>query len=239
MGALRAIPFSRGASGPCTTPSIVPLGTAGDDLLFLRGLPQSAEGTRLSGTALLYEDSPGMGFRMKRAIEKLRVSIEGPKGLALEKETNQDGAFEVYGLPAGKYSVRIEVPAGLHVDDGSAVVELQEEANGRVDFTLREDTRISGRVVDADGAPVKGLCFELTPEEGEGGKSGFASDCAEEDGAFKMELVAPGRYRLLGKQEVRDGEFVSRSTFYYPGVRRKAQAEVVTLIAGSTRSYWI
>ena len=48
---------------PCSH-SLGSAAPGGDDLLFLRKLPQSAKGTRLSGEVELYEDSPKEAFRL-------------------------------------------------------------------------------------------------------------------------------------------------------------------------------
>src|SRR5205823_2979140 len=49
-------------SVPWCTYAIGSAEPGGDDLLFLRGLPRSAIGTRLSGTVSLYEDSAKEAF---------------------------------------------------------------------------------------------------------------------------------------------------------------------------------
>src|SRR5260370_67327 len=68
---------------------------AGDDLLFLRGLPKSAIGTRLSGEVDIYEDSPTQAFRRIGGVPNVRVKIAGPMGFNQEAVTNVAGVYEV------------------------------------------------------------------------------------------------------------------------------------------------
>jgi hypothetical protein len=87
---------------------------SGDDLLFLRKLPKSAIGTRLSGEVELYEDSAKEAFRRVAGVPNLSVKISGPKGSTVAT-TNVDGVYEVYNLLPGKYSVSITAPKGYRI----------------------------------------------------------------------------------------------------------------------------
>src|SRR5258707_569918 len=77
---------------------------AGDDLLFLRGLPRSAIGTRLSGQVEYYQESPTEPFNRVVGVPKVTVRISGPQGFSQQTETNGAGVFEVFGLQPGTYS---------------------------------------------------------------------------------------------------------------------------------------
>jgi len=232
---------------------------SGDDLLFLRQLPKSATGTRLSGEVELYEDSAKEAFRRVGGVPNVPVRISGPKGLAVETKTNADGAYEVYSLPPGKYSIDITVPEGfkivfhmvegsLHVVEGSplpssnqasrpvsrdeAEVELVDNGGVSVGFVLKADTRLSGRLLDARGDPMTGVCIDLEPLEGreEGGARFF--DCSKAGGLFQMEMMPPGRYWLVARDEIRMDQLKSTSTLYYPGVRDRNNAKIVSIESG-------
>lgn len=206
-----------------------------DDLLFLRGLPRTAVGTRLSGTVY--------GHRPKLEVANVRVTITGAKGFTLTTRTNSAGVYELYGLPAGRYSVRIEPPRGSKVGDGyvsgsptvpddPSAVELKKDGAAHVDFQLGADTRLSGRVLDAQGKALKGVCVHLETEQGEKENSGWSSDCTEANGDYSISTVAPGKYRLVVREEVKVGRIKSESTLYYPGVRSREQAELIAVEAG-------
>jgi hypothetical protein len=212
--------------------------SGGDDLLFLRGLPRSAVGTRLSGEVEIYEDSPRAG-----GLPNVRVKVMGRTGLVRETVTNGAGVYEVFGLRPGRYSVSIDAPKGLKVKfpivtgsqsvpgDDAAVV-LARDGGASVGFALQADTRLSGRILDAEGAPITGMCFALQPVEGRGDKDA-QSGCSTEDGVFTMAMMPPGKYLLVARDDVLLDRLRSSSTLYYPGVRDREWASVVSIEAGS------
>ncbi len=216
---------------------------AGDDLLFLRGLPKSAIGTRLSGEVEYYQESPTESFKRVAGLPNVKVKISGPRGLTQEAKTNVAGVFEVFGLPPGTYSVGIEVPSGLAIDfpvvTGSAPVRgdeaaviLKADGGASVGFVLEDDTRLSGRMLDAKGAPIKNVCIDLEPLEGRGENGARFFDCSKGDGSFRMRMMPPGKYRLVARDEVRLDGLKSESTLYYPGVRNREGSKVVSVEAG-------
>jgi hypothetical protein len=170
------------------------------------------------------------------------VKISGPQGLTGEAKTNVAGVFEVFGLPPGTYSVGIEVPSGLAIDfpvvtgsppvrGNEAAVILKAEGGASVGFVLEDDTRLSGRMLDAKGAPIKDVCVDLEPLEGRGENGARFFDCSNGHGAFQMKMMPPGKYRLVARDEVRFDRFKSTSTIYYPGVRDRERATVVSIEA--------
>ena len=143
-----------------------------DDLLFLRGLPASAKRTRLSGEVELYEDSPAEPFHRIGAVPDVKIKITGGNGLVKNVVTNSAGAYELFRLPQGRYSVSIQVPERLKQDfamtfgsqriagDDSAL-SLKASDNAGVSFVLKADTHLSGRLIAADGLPADNVCLNL------------------------------------------------------------------------------
>src|SRR5262245_2488790 len=204
----RAVFYLHGAEGKwLVAPCSHALGNAeagGNDLLFLRRLPKSAIGTRLSGEAEFYEQSRTEGFRRVAGIPGVRIKISGPNGYTEETRTNAAGAYEIYGLRPGTYSVSIiEVPRGLKirfptvtgsapVPGDNAGVQISADGDASVSFALEADTRLSGRILNSKGAPVPHVCLDLEPLEGrsENGASFFTCS-KEKDGTFSMEMMPP------------------------------------------------
>jgi hypothetical protein len=85
---------------------------AADDLLYLQGLPASAQKTRIAGELVHYEEVPAGGWRRVRNIAGARVKITGERQ-TYEVYTDEHGTYEIYGLPPGKYAVEPEPIAGL------------------------------------------------------------------------------------------------------------------------------
>ena len=213
---------------------------AGDDLLFLRGLPKSAVATRLSGEVELYEDSAKEAFKRVGGVQNVIVKISGPAGATFEATTNEDGAYELYDLRPGRYSVGIEVPKGLRtafpVVTGSlgngSTVELEVGGGASVSFVLKADTRMSGRLMDVKNRPVKDVCIDLEPVEGRGENGARFFNCSKLDGTLQMEMMPPGEYWLVARDEVGTGRFKSKSTLYYPGTRDRDGAKSVAIEPG-------
>jgi hypothetical protein len=206
----------------------------GDDMLFLRGLPKSAEGTRLSGEVDLYKDPA----TRTHGLPNVLVSISGPRGLKRQAKTNADGAFEIFGLPPGRYSASIAVPQGYKLDDSwhngpsfnqGPDAMLTEGGGAFFHFTLRADTQISGRALNSDGKAVENVCASLEPDGGEAERFGWMADCSKKSGRFEISMMPPGKYRVKVWENVATGASSSESTFYYPGVRDRSKAAVIAI----------
>jgi hypothetical protein len=88
-----------------------PLERAADDLLFLRALPGSAAGNRLSGDVVQIAVNE---HRMEeRPVPEIPVTVYGPVGETFHAVTNASGVYELYNLPPGKYRATIELPTNL------------------------------------------------------------------------------------------------------------------------------
>ncbi len=228
---------------PACTHAIGNAEPGGDDLLFLRGLPKSAIGTRLSGEVELYEDSPKQSFHRIGGVPNVRVKISGPLGVNQEATTNSAGVYEVFGLRPGRYSVSIHAPSGFKINfpvvTGSprvkgddAAVELALNGGASVGFVLKADTRLSGRMLDAAGGPLADVCIDLEPVEGRGENGARFFDCSKARGLFEMTMMPPGKYWLVARDTIVAGRFSSKSTLYYPGVRDRQRAVAVTINPG-------
>jgi len=121
-----------------------PLSHAADDLAFLRGLPQSATSTRISGTIAQYDNDPTEGYHFARFLSGIKVTITSQKG-SHEIYTNDDGVYEITGLPAGRYKIQIELPSNLSIPDYRRAFEVQLRANGCAggDIVAHSDGKIS------------------------------------------------------------------------------------------------
>src|SRR5262249_51195941 len=118
------------------------------------------------------------------------------------------------------------------VQGNDAGVMLEAGGGASVSFVLEDDTRLSGQMLDATGTPIKGVCIELEPLEGRGEDGAFFFNCSKEGGKFEMTMMPPGKYRLVAHDEVKFDRVQSKSTLYYPGVRDRKQARVVSIEAG-------
>ena len=216
-----------------------PVEYAADDLLYLNNLDKVRNKTRISGTLRFeYETNES------RAGRKIR--IVGTNGTR-EVKTDDNGVYEIYDLPAGRYFVEPEVPRGWKVDryrldyspsfdrkanDGSLQkipITLEANTHASLDLTFEIDNAVRGHVYDPSGQPMNGVCLHLIPADGTEGK--YLGDCTQ-DGAFEIKRIPPGTYVLVLNS---DGEMTSEEpfrTFYYPKVSKREDATVFNIGIG-------
>jgi len=218
-----------------------PVERAGDDLLYLQRLPWSQVETRISGSLRHYEDLPEDGFTFLGPLSGAKVEIEGP-GVSLVLTTNQQGAYEVYGLPAGEYTITPEIPQGMKItlphplapgfdiseDRRSHSVQLGEFRCSGFDFVYQSDTSLEGKVLNYEGRPVRGVCLHLLPDEGEVSRYFHIFDCSSEDGSYSLKEAPPGRYLIVTSPQD-DG----RPVVYFPGVMNRDEANIVEVTPGA------
>ena len=164
----------RWGTRPCDRNALVE--HAADDLLYLQGLPASARKTRISGALKHYEDDPAGGSKLVRAIVGARVTIRG-EGRTYEVYTDENGVYEIYGLPPGKYVIEPEPPPGLRLyftieagevdnsERGETKLVLGQKGCAGVDFIYSPDTGVSRAPFGPDGRALPGVCLRPLPKE--------------------------------------------------------------------------
>lgn len=213
--------------GACGRSSL--LQNAADDLLYLRGLPASAQKTRIAGILTTRDQTPLMGVKVKLiGVNK-----------TYEAFTDKNGVYEAYDLPAGKYLIEPETPLNLKLrfTSNSATVrsrqtvELKDKSCAGMDFYFIENTTISGRVLSPDGQPMRDVCVRLLLKEKPAEWTSL-HDCTTPDGRFTVNNIASGEYYLVAND---DNVISSNEPFpltYYPGVFEKAKASVLNIASG-------
>ena len=220
--------------------------SAADDLLYLQGLPASAQKTRISGELKHYEDDPAEGFNLVKTIIGAKVTIKGEQR-TYEVYTDKNGVYEVYGLPPGKYIVEPEIPPGLRLqfpmhfgaravdrDDRNSPLKLvlREKSCASVYFIYSADTSVSGTLFGADGRALPNVSLKLTPKDKPNTKDTWKYDYTDAQGRYKLDEIPPGEYLIVVNYH---GKISSAEPFpaaYYPGVFEREKATVITLAAG-------
>ncbi|HEY0376078.1 MAG TPA: carboxypeptidase-like regulatory domain-containing protein [Pyrinomonadaceae bacterium] len=111
---------------------------AADDLLYLQGLPASARKTRIAGELVQYEEGPAGDFRRVKNIAGAKIKLKG-EGQTYEAYTDEDGAYEIYGLPPGEYAVEPEPLPGLRLGTMLRYGEADSAGEGVPKLVLREN----------------------------------------------------------------------------------------------------
>ncbi|HEX8144366.1 MAG TPA: carboxypeptidase-like regulatory domain-containing protein [Pyrinomonadaceae bacterium] len=164
-----------------------------------------SEGGRVSGTI----EIEGEGAIPSRLIiaSEMRPGERRPSAFA---RPNPDGTFTLSGLPEGPLSldVIISPPQRLYVKSITANgADITREPLMIGDGTEIRDVHIvlssdvatlTGRVVSADGTPVRGASVLLTPADGNRGRlsRGRLISVTGGDGRFII-AAAPGEYRAV------------------------------------------
>ncbi len=149
---------------------------ATEDLLYLENLAKFRGKTRISG-------SIGGGYRYPDIdVAGKKIKLIGSKK-TYQTKTNEDGVFEIYDLPPGKYFIEPETPTGWKIDPywvrySSSViggelgvpemrspkqvaVMLESKRHASVDILFTIDNYVRGRVLDPTGRAMYGVCVYL------------------------------------------------------------------------------
>lgn len=222
------------------------LSGAVDDLAYLDKIEKVRGKTRLSGRFGTWSDD---GFDR----EGIKLSIIGKEKTSTAK-TDKNGFFEVYDLPPGEYTARVDVPFGWKIDDymvrrsstgyleydpsGDPIskveipVKIEKNSHSALDLLFVIDTAIKGKVLSPLGKPMKDVCVNAIPTVSEK-PSGFGrSDCSDENGEFVIDEIAPGNYILVANEDGKRDPDEPFGRLYFPGVKDASNAAVILVEAG-------
>ncbi len=210
------------------------IGDAAEDLLYLQGLPASAQKTHISGTLENYTGEGVIGAKVK---------ITGAEK-TYESYTDKNGVYEINGLPPGKYAIEPEIPFGLKVrfsiqyddsvdytDNPRREIVLKEKGCAGVAFFFSADTIIGGRVFGADGRTLPHTCLKLMPKD-KNATGPWNLDCTDEQGRYKMDEIPPGEYLIVVNDSGKISSNAPFPTAYYPGTFEREKATAITLVEG-------
>ena len=216
---------------------------AHDDLLYLNRLAKTRGRTRVSGTVYFG------GAREQPSVAGLKIRISGA-GKTHEARTDEKGVYEIYDLPAGKYTLEPEAPRGWKVSDyhlrysssfaGDKEAQvpkaipftLEEKRHAGFDLHFRVDNAVSGKIYDTTGKPLNRVCLELVPAAGETAERLYKGDCTENGGEFRIEEIPPGAYVLVVNKEGKVTSSEPFGTFYHPNASRREDATVFQIGPG-------
>ena len=219
---------------------------AADDLSYLEKRTKVTGKTRISGTLISYQSSP-IGNRTdfkKVAATKVRLIGEDK---TYETETTEDGVYEIYDLPPGRYTVEPKTPKGWAIENPSAYggggsssredsehfqLTLKKGRHAYFDFFFMVDTRIRGRVLNPLGSPMNSVCVNLIPTEGKVSEYFKRIDCTAGEGTFEIEEIPFGSYFIVVNADDKVSANQPFRRFYYPNVYEREKAQVVTIVEG-------
>ena len=216
-----------------------PLEDAAEDLTYLRQLPPVGTGARIYGQVGRPPD-----YRLDKEKQKIeglagiKVTVRGAGGQRYELVTDTEGRYELAGLKPGEYEVQAALPDYYVKDDYYAARKLSIYDRGcaSADFAAISNGRISGRIMDIEGLPVKKAKLVLLTADAQGTLSmrdeAGMDYVDDQQGRFEIGQVAPGEYVLgMNLTFAPDAESPYPPT-YYPGVTERAEATTIKVGLG-------
>lgn len=210
-------------------------GAAGD-LKYLEAAPKVKGKTRLSGT-LVQQDKPAVegetGSYNRLAGKTITVSGSGKN---IKLKTDENGVYEIYDLPTGKYTVTPEKINGYKLKDSddkdSVEVKIEAESLTEQDFEFTIDNSIGGTFLDADGKPLEGVHLELIPARGNKPRYFYHGKVTVKNGAFEFREIPAGTYLIVVNEDNKISAREPFGTFYYPNKINREEAAEITIGAG-------
>ena len=145
-------------------------------------------GAALSGRILEESGAVGRGASVYVRGGALGLAVHMPPVL-----TDEQGRYEVRGIPAGKYTVTVlappRAPGQLHD------LQFQPGERRKADITLRKARTLKGRVLDDRGRPVAGARVALRLPRLQS-DLGTLTTHSNPDGRFRLVAGAGDKYEL-------------------------------------------
>ena len=164
--------------------------------------------------------------------------------------TDSDGNFEIAGLPAGRYRLRVNKGGFVPLEYGQArafeagkPLDLTDgQVLNKIDFSLPRGSVITGRITDEYGdaltdVQVQALRYQFVNGERQLVNAG-RTERTNDLGEYRLFGLMPGEYVIHAT--LREGPAVMRDAVeqtgypgtYFPGVADVGQAQAVTVTIG-------
>ena len=216
---------------------------AAEDLEYFRGLAKAKAGGTLYGNLMRFIRDPAEGsVEEGPKMSGVKIVVTG-EGRTIETMTNANGEYRLTGLPPGDYDAYPELPSTLGFTsnrdknksrdfgrfEGREPVPLVDRGCGELSFTVEFNGSVSGKVVDAEGKPVKEVEVNLMSGDNSE-KNWFTS--TDREGRYEFRMVQPGRYLLGFNLKWSPDKDDPYPKTYYPGVKTRSETTLLTIGEG-------
>lgn len=168
---------------------------SGNDAAFLDSLSRPAKGGQVFGTVRHFTHSGG-GIPDRDEIPIVTsVHLQTPAGVRSAK--SDGGEFRFEGLTPGAYALTIDTPDGYIAYPPSARLEILDNRGcASQPFSLTDNGRIAGRLLNFKGDPPRGLSVEVVTAGNIPVPRGISPRTATvaDDGSFEAGELPPGDY---------------------------------------------
>ena len=226
-------------SAPPATQSTTVAGAAGETTPS----PQSPRGDPgRTGTSVIR----GRVIRSDTGQPLRRVEVRPETMEAGAVFTDDNGRYEIAGLPAGSYQVNASKPGFAQAvygqrrpfGAGRPVTIADSQILEKIDFALSSGGVITGRLVDETGEPVIGAgitVLRLAFVKGRRQPSPVGGGQTDDRGEFRVWGLSPGEYFLRANHRLASDLSGARLGYvptYYPGTPVQADAQRIAIKAG-------
>jgi hypothetical protein len=216
-----------------------PLNEAEEDLEFLRNLPRNKSGVNIYGTITKAVKS-SLEENSKSPVSALKLKFESLTGKPqiFYAVTNEDGNYEINGIPGGKYKISPSEPlAGYFFkpEVGFGEVEINDKGCVAYNFTLTTNNKFVGKIIDFEGNPVNHITVEILSANAPRPNSFIGEEYSNTnpDGTFYAYNITPGLYTVSINYSFLPNEESPYPTYFYPGVGKRSQAAVIEIKPGT------
>src|SRR5262245_55261635 len=138
-----------------------PLTNAGADLEYARAVAGGKTGGIIFGIFLRYTRDTYLDYGNHKGIEGVPITIEG-NNRRFSLLTDNEGRFQMGGLPAGRYRVLAAPPNNLREISAQEVV-VTEGRCAAAEFLTTSLGVIKGKLVNSEGEPAYNINIMLIP----------------------------------------------------------------------------
>jgi hypothetical protein len=205
------------------------------DLLYLKKEKKMRGRTRLSGSLDKVIETPAgkYGNYSYFPLPNRKIRITG-NGKNTEIVTDENGVYEIYDLPAGKYKIIPEKLSGFVFQSDESdfgEFEIRAKSHTEVNFLFQINNAVSGKVVDLSGNPLENVCVDLILTKPENAQDYTKKSCTNKKGEFEITAIPIGTYRIVVNKENVISLREPFPTFYYPNVKTAEEAAEISVDA--------
>jgi len=208
------------------------------ELEYLRGLVTGATKGEVFGFATLDPTDMVLPFRASKPIASASVVLRSGDR-TWKTSTNAKGEYSFLGLEADRYDISVDLPGAPAVQTMRSF-ELTGQTCSRQNFLGTPVGKISGRLLDSEGVPIKGLLIDLVALPPTPQPQPIFWPQSKDDGRFEYPRLEAGEYILgvnLNEPANKRGWYGKRVPYarsYYPGVTDRDRAQVLKLEPGQS-----